>query len=266
MSFYEYERKFDDLPLLPADEQKELVRRAHAGDKAARDKMVLSNMRLVVKNIRPFLSMEHYDDLLHEGVIGLLIAIDRYDPDRGYNFSTYATQWIRQAVRLWVFGQNRVYIPRYVHDACQRLKKWQKAGITDRDELIQKAKLTEELYDFLIDYQQVRYIPLDTPVIAGNERSNMLLDLIPDDASEDDYAEVEERDEQNWKQEQVEHMLSFLPERQREIVKMAFGIGYRREMTLKEIAKQQDVSRARIEQILKTAERRLREANVVQAS
>lgn len=254
-------QEISKYPLLTKDEELELGRRIKdEGDQEARNRMVMSNMRLVVSVAKPFMSNYHsigLEDLVSFGTLGLMTAVDKYDYTLGYKFSTCAVPWIKQAIMKGIADNSRsIRIPANV---IQKFNQYNKAiedlGLegnympTDAD-ICKKMAITQNELDNLRQWRQ-NTSSLETPL--GDEEGNTIGDLCADLHSETpvEYAERGER------QTFVQKLLSELDDRTKTIFKMRFGLGvdgdpeeFMVEHTLEEIGDYLGITRERVRQIV----------------
>lgn len=254
-----YLKSIGNHPRLTLEEEQELSRRAKTGDKTAVNKLVESNLLLVVS-----IAKKYYGcglpllDLIQEGNIGLITAANKYDGEKGFRFSTYATYWIRQAISRALGEQSRtIRIPANMIDLLNKIKK---AAVeltqslnrqpTD-EELAEKLGVEVDKVQAALDIAQVSS-SLDTPIDDEGETS--MGDLIADTKASnvgDDL--IKEANSQI-----IEGVLSTLSNREAEIIRMRFGIGRDRPMTLEEVGTHYGLSRERIRQVETKALRKLR--------
>ena len=252
-------REVSRYPLLTADEEKELARRVEAGDAAAKERMVNSNLRLVVSIARRYRNPElSLLDLIQEGTLGLIRAVEKFDWRRGFRFSTYATLWIQQAIQRALANQSRtIRLPVHVVEHQQKVSRAERQLLarTFREptvaEIAAEARLPEERV------AQVRDLPravtsLDRPV--GEDDGASLGDLVAAPA-DDPLAELDV----SLRNDALERALAELPERDAQVLRLRFGLGDGEPRTLTDIAKTLGVSRERVRQIEAEALRRLAE-------
>jgi RNA polymerase primary sigma factor len=244
-------------PLLTAAEEVELAKRVERGDQAAKDRMINSNLRLVVSIAKKYqghgLSLL---DLIQEGVIGLIRAVEKFDWRRGYKFSTYATWWIRQAVQRGVANKSRtIRIPVHIAEREQRMGRAEreltaKLGRPPTDEEISKtAKIS--LKHLREVRQAARAVTsLDKPL--GDDNDASIGDLVG--AAQDG---VEEEVEISLTESTLRQALSDIPEREREVLQLRYGLNGEEPRSLEEIGRRMGLTRERVRQIEARALERL---------
>lgn len=252
-------REIGKIPLLSAEEEFELAERIAEGDAAARDKLIVANMRLVVSVAKHYVGRGlPLLDLIQEGYSGLIKAVEKFDHTKGYKFSTYATWWIRQAITRAISDQARtIRIPVHMVETISRVKKMQNKLLHENgheptiNEIAAALNMTPEKVRETIRIAQDP-VSLEAPV--GEEEDSFLGDFIPDEdaPSPIDMAMKAARDDE------LNKALNTLPEREREVLKYRYGVGYNRAHTLEEVGKEFAVTRERIRQIEAKALRKLR--------
>jgi RNA polymerase primary sigma factor len=243
-------RSIGRVPLLSAEEEVELAKRIERGDLAAKEHMVEANLRLVVSIAKGYVGRGlTFMDLIQEGSLGLIRAVEKFDHRKGYKFSTYATWWIRQAVTRAIADKGRtIRIP--VH-MVERLNK---VGHTERV-LIQRLgrEPTVEEIATELDYstKEVREVlgiaqqPISLEKPVGEEEDSELADFIEDLAAESPFEIAAEA----LRRESVLRVLSILPRREREVIEMRYGITGERQRTLEEVGRAFNITRERVRQI-----------------
>lgn len=252
-------REIGRIPLLTAEEESELAERIVNGDDEARDRLITANMRLVVSIAKHYVGRGMpLLDLIQEGYNGLIKAVDKFDYTKGFKFSTYATWWIRQSITRAIADQARtIRIPVHMVETISRVKKAQNKLLHENgheptiDEVAQELNMSSDKVREIIRIAQDP-VSLEAPV--GEEEDSYLGDFIPD---EDAPAPIDTAMQAVFKDE-LNKALNTLPEREREVLKFRYGVGYDRSHTLEEVGKQFKVTRERIRQIEAKALRKLR--------
>lgn len=257
-----YLREIGKIPLLNSEEELELARRVLKGDKKAKDKMAEANMRLVVSIAKRYSGRGlDFLDLIQEGNTGLLRAVEKFDPEKGFKFSTYATWWIRQAITRAIADQARtIRIPVHMVETINKLLRTQRR-LTQ--ELNREPTLEELAKELDMEVEKVEYVmkikqditSLDAGVGRdGEEEDSVLADFVEDE----DAASPEDTAAAQLLKEQVQKILSTLTEREQKIVRMRFGIDDGKSHTLEEVGQEFAVTRERIRQIEAKALAKLR--------
>ena len=257
-----YLKDIGKVPLLSAEEEIELAKRMEAGDEMAKKKLAESNLRLVVSIAKRYVGRGMlFLDLIQEGNLGLLKAVEKFDYRKGYKFSTYATWWIRQAITRAIADQARtIRIPVHMVETINKVTR------VSRD-LLQKLgrePLPEEVGEVMgLPKERVQEImkiaqepvSLETPI--GEEEDSHLGDFIQDES----IPTRVEATNQTLLHEQLDEVVSTLTEREQRVIKLRFGWDDGRPRTLEEVGKEFNVTRERIRQIEAKALRKLRHPN-----
>lgn len=252
-------REIGKIPLLTPEEEIVLAERIGQGDDAARDRLITANMRLVVSIAKHYVGRGMpLLDLIQEGYSGLIKAVEKFDHTKGYKFSTYATWWIRQSITRSIADQARtIRIPVHMVETISRVKKMQNKLLHEKgqeptiDEVAKELNMSADKVREVLRISQDP-VSLESPV--GEEEDSSLGDFIPD---EDAPAPIETAMKSVFKDE-LNKALNTLPEREREVLKFRYGVGYDRAHTLEEVGRQFRVTRERIRQIEAKALRKLR--------
>ncbi len=255
-----YLREIGKIPLLSAEEELALANRVVAGDKDAKDKMAEANMRLVVSIAKRYVGRGlDLLDLIQEGNTGLLRAVEKFDPDKGFKFSTYATWWIRQAITRAIADQARtIRIPVHMVETINKLLRTQRRLTQElnrepsNDEIAKAMDLDVDKVEHIMKIKQ-DISSLDAS-IRDDEEESVLADFIEDE----DAISPEESATNQLLKEQVKGMLGALTEREQKILKLRFGLEDGKQHTLEEVGQEFSVTRERIRQIEAKALAKLR--------
>jgi RNA polymerase primary sigma factor len=257
-----YLREIGKIPLLNSEEELALAKRVVAGEKRAKDKMAEANMRLVVSIAKRYSGRGlDFLDLIQEGNTGLLRAVEKFDPDKGFKFSTYATWWIRQAITRAIADQARtIRIPVHMVETINKLLRTQRRMTQELnreptiEELAKELEMEPDKVEYVIKIKQ-DITSLDAGVGRdGEDEDSVLGDFIEDE----DGATPEESATSQLLKEQVQSILSTLSDREQKIVKMRFGLENGKSHTLEEVGQEFAVTRERIRQIEAKALAKLR--------
>ena len=257
-----YLREIGKIPLLNAEEELALAQKVVSGDKRAKDQMAEANMRLVVSIAKRYSGRGlDFLDLIQEGNTGLLRAVEKFDPDKGFKFSTYATWWIRQAITRAIADQARtIRIPVHMVETINKLLRTQRRMTQELnrqptiEELAKELEMEPEKVEYVMKIKQ-DITSLDAGVGRdGDEEDSVLRDFIEDE----DSATPEESAASQLLKEQVQDILSTLSDREQKIIKMRFGLENGKSHTLEEVGQEFAVTRERIRQIEAKALAKLR--------
>jgi len=245
-----YLRSIGRVPLLTAEQEVSLARRIERGDMQAKSHMVEANLRLVVSIAKGYLGRGlTFLDLIQEGSLGLIRAVEKFDYRRGYKFSTYATWWIRQAVTRAIADKGRtIRIPVHMVEKLNKVVHVERQLVQalgrepTPEEIARELETTpQEVKDILRMAQQP--VSLEKPI--GEEDDSELGDFVEDHAAESPFEVAAE----TLRRDNVRRALSALPQREREVIEMRFGLTGERPRTLEEVGRAFNVTRERIRQI-----------------
>lgn len=257
-----YLREIGNIPLLTPEEEADLAQRIVKGDKKAKDKMVESNMRLVVSIAKRYGGRGlDFLDLIQEGNTGLLRAVEKFDPAKGFKFSTYATWWVRQAITRAIADQARtIRIPVHMVETINKVLRTTRKLTSE----LNREPTTEEIAaELRMDPDKVDYVmrikqdiaSLDASVGRdGDDEDSVLGDFVEDE----ERISPEDSAANQILKEQLSEIISTLTDREQKIIRLRFGIGGGRPHTLEEVGAEFDVTRERIRQIEAKALSKLR--------
>ena len=254
-----YLKEIGKVPLLSADEEIELAKRMEQGDEEAKKMLCEANLRLVVSIAKRYVGRGMlFLDLIQEGNLGLIKAVDKFDYRKGYKFSTYATWWIRQAITRSIADQARtIRIPVHMVETINKLIRISRQLLQEYgreptpEEIAAEMEISEEKVREIMKIAQ-EPVSLETPI--GEEEDSHLGDFIPDE----DVPAPAEAAAFSMLKEQLVEVLDTLTEREQRVLKLRFGLEDGRARTLEEVGKTFDVTRERIRQIEAKALRKLR--------
>ena len=255
-----YLREIGKIPLLTPEQELALAQRVKAGDKDAKDQMAEANMRLVVSIAKRYSGRGlDFLDLIQEGNTGLLRAVEKFDPDKGFKFSTYATWWIRQAITRAIADQARtIRIPVHMVETINKLLRTQRRLTQELnreptiEELAKAMEMEPEKVEYVMKIKQ-DITSLDASV-RDDDDDSVLGDFVVDEEAEN----PEEAATSQLLKEQVKRILGTLTEREQKILKMRFGLDDGKSHTLEEVGQEFNVTRERIRQIEAKALSKLR--------
>jgi RNA polymerase nonessential primary-like sigma factor len=254
-----YLREIGFSPLLTAEEEVYYGRLCQKGDESARSRMIESNLRLVVKIARRYINRGlALLDLIEEGNLGLIRAVEKFDPERGFRFSTYATWWIRQTIERAIMNQTRtIRLPVHVLKEINIYQRAAKHLAQKLDHEPSPEEISEMLDVPIQDVKKMlglyeRVTSVDAPLEADHDRT--LLDAIPDQNAADPAEILQSEKVQGY----IEEWLVTLSDKQREVVERRFGLRGRDVSTLEQVGLDVGVTRERVRQIQVEALQRLR--------
>jgi RNA polymerase primary sigma factor len=252
-----------DGPLLTVREEIDLTKRIRGGDERCRERMIEANLRLVVSIARHYNCRGMtFEDVVQEGILGLMSAINKFDPDKGFRFSTYATYWIRQAIVRAIEKQDRIIrLPVYGCDAVRKAERAERAlsealgRPPTPEEIAKETGLPVRLIRNIAQYGQD---PLSLDVLVGDSEDTVFADLVVDtDAIDPSETALSAMDRETLLRE-----VSALEDRERWVIQQRFGLFDGQAHTLKEIADQLKMSREGVRHVQLRALRKLRDAMV----
>ena len=254
-----YLKEIGRVPLLNSEREKELAERMMAGDENAKTELVEANLRLVVSIAKRYVGRGMFFlDLIQEGNLGLMKAVDKFDYAKGYKFSTYATWWIRQAITRAIADQARtIRIPVHMVETIHKVSRVSRQLLQENgreptaEEIGERIALSAEKVREIMKIAQDP-VSLETPI--GEEEDSHLGDFIPDE----DTPSPAEATSTNILREELERQLHTLTRREAHVIKLRFGLLDGRTRTLEEVGKEFNITRERIRQIEAKALRKLR--------
>src|SRR5215471_21274900 len=245
-----YLREIGKVPLLTADQEVYLAKRIERGDMAAKAQMVEANLRLVVSIAKSYLGRGlSFLDLIQEGSLGLIRAVEKFDYRKGYKFSTYATWWIRQAVTRAIADKARtIRIPVHMVEKLNKVVHIERQLVQRLGREPEAEEIAEELEITVAEVRDIlrmSQLPVSLEKPIGEEEESSLGDFVPDESAESPYdtAQVQLR------REDIKKALDALPERERQVIELRFGLLGEQPCTLEEVGRAFGVTRERIRQI-----------------
>ncbi|MGC9222063.1 MAG: sigma-70 family RNA polymerase sigma factor [Solirubrobacteraceae bacterium] len=245
-----YLRSIGRVSLLTAEQEVALARRIERGDMAAKQHMIEANLRLVVSIAKGYMGRGmHLLDLIQEGSMGLIRAVEKFDYRRGYKFSTYATWWIRQAVTRAIADKGRsIRIPVHMMDRLNRLTYAERRLLAQLGREPSGEEIAKELGITVSDVRELQRIalaPVSLEKPIGHEENAALGDLVEDQSAPSPFDCACER----MRGENLRRVLAALPDREREVIELRFGLAGDQPRTLEEVGRAMNVTRERIRQI-----------------
>ena len=245
-----YLRSIGRVPLLTAEEEVCLAKRIERGDVAAKQHMVEANLRLVVSIAKGYMGRGmNFLDLIQEGSLGLIRAVEKFDYRRGYKFSTYATWWIRQAVTRAIADKGRtIRIPVHMVERLNKVIHAERALMQQMGREPTAAEIAAELQWSTREVREVlrmaqQPVSLEKPV--GDENDSALADFVEDSSAQSPFEVASE----TLRRQGVKRVLAALPTREREVIEMRYGITGGRVRTLDEVGRAFNITRERVRQI-----------------
>ena len=245
-----YLREIGKVPLLTADQEVYLAKRIERGDMSAKTQMIEANLRLVVSIAKSYLGRGlSFLDLIQEGSLGLIRAVEKFDYRKGYKFSTYATWWIRQAVTRAIADKARtIRIPVHMVEKLNKVVHIERQLVQRLGREPRPEEIAEELEITVFEVRDIlrmSQLPVSLEKPIGEEEESSLGDFVPDESAESPYdtAQVQLR------REDIKRALDALPERERQVIELRFGLLGEQPCTLEEVGRAFGVTRERIRQI-----------------
>jgi RNA polymerase primary sigma factor len=245
-----YLRSIGRVDLLTAEQEIELAKRIERGDMVAKRHMVEANLRLVVSIAKGYLGRGlSFLDLIQEGSLGLIRAVEKFDYRRGYKFSTYATWWIRQAVTRAIADKARtIRIPVHMVEKLNRVTHVERQLVQRLGREPEPAEIAGELkvsVREVRDILRVAQMPVSLEKPIGDEEESELGDFVADETTEEPFDSATE----NLQREDIQRALDALPERERQVIELRYGLRGHEPLTLEEVGRAFGVTRERIRQI-----------------
>ena len=255
-----YFREIRTIPLLTPQDEIELNKKIKKGDEKARKRMIQSNLRLVINIAKRYI---HFGipllDLIEEGNLGLMKAVDKFDHRKGFRFSTYAAWWIRQGITRSISDQGKlIRMPVYMNELVAKWKKTKEMmaqklkHIPSDEDIAKKLKVSKSQMEQVNFWLTSKTSSLEAPI--GEDDDSQVGDLVEDQTTAPPDIEIKHL----LDKEKVDNLLELMTEREREVLDMRFGLADGKTYTLAEVAKKLGVSRERIRQIEEEALKKLR--------
>jgi len=255
-----YLKEIRSIPLLTAEQEIELSKRIKKGDEQARKEMIRANLRLVINIAKRYFHLGiPLLDLIEEGNLGLMKAVDKFNPKKGFRFSTYAAWWVKQAITRSITEQGKmIRIPVYMSELIAKWKKTHaelshalKRSPTD-EEIAKKMRISKAKMKQISYWMTTQTSSLEAPI--GEEGESQVLDLLEDEAA----VSPDEQIDHFLDKERVDSLLGLMNAREKEVLDMRFGLADGKSYTLADVAKKLGVSRERVRQIEEEALSKLR--------
>ncbi|MFA5320219.1 MAG: sigma-70 family RNA polymerase sigma factor [Candidatus Omnitrophota bacterium] len=255
-----YLKEIRCIPLLTPEEELDYAKKVKKGDEQARKMMIRSNLRLVINIAKKYMYLGiPLLDLIEEGNLGLMRAVDKFDPKRGFRFSTYAAWWIRQGITRSISEHSKtIRVPVYMNDLIGKWKKTKERlsqklkRIPSNEEIAKRLGLNKAKMDHILFWLSTSTSSLDAPV--GDEGDSQVLDLVENQTAVSPDSQIEHF----MDKERISSLMEIMSEREHQILDMRFGLADGKSYTLAEVAVALGVSRERIRQIEEAALDKLR--------
>jgi len=255
-----YFKEVRQIPLLTPKQEIELNKKIRRGDEVARKEMIRANLRLVINIAKRYMRLgTPFLDLIEEGNLGLMKAVEKFDHRKGFRFSTYAAWWIKQGITRSISEQGKmIRVPVYMNDLITKWKKNKERlsqklkRIPSDADIAKKLKLSPDKVEQINFWMSTTTSSLEAPI--GEDSDNQVSDLVEDQNAIPPDAGIEHL----LDRERIDNLLEVMSEREREILDLRFGLNNTKPQTLAEVAKKMGVSRERIRQIEEAALKKLR--------
>jgi len=255
-----YLKEIRCIPLLTPEEELDYAKKVKKGDEQSRKMMIRSNLRLVINIAKKYMYLGiPLLDLIEEGNLGLMRAVDKFDPKRGFRFSTYAAWWIRQGITRSISEHSKtIRVPVYMNDLIGKWKKTKERlsqklkRIPSNEEIAKRLGLNKAKMDHILFWLSTSTSSLDAPV--GDEGDSQVLDLVENQTAVSPDSQIEHF----MDKERISSLMEIMSEREHQILDMRFGLADGKSYTLAEVAVALGVSRERIRQIEEAALDKLR--------
>ncbi len=258
-----YLKEIGQVPLLTSEQEIELAKRVEQGDEDAKRQLEEANLRLVVSIAKHFTGHGMYlMDLIQEGSLGLIRAVEKYDYKKGFRFSTYATWWIRQSITRAIADQGRtIRIPVHMVENINKVNRASRELVQQLGRDPTPEELAKEAHmsvDRIREIQRISKEPVSMETPVGDEEDSSLGDFIRDDTTPVPADEAA----RTMLREQIREILNDLTEREQQVLRLRYGLDDDRSRTLEEVGRQLNVTRERIRQIEAKALRKLKRKNI----
>jgi RNA polymerase primary sigma factor len=255
-----YLKEIRTIPLLTAQEEITLSRKIKKGDELARKAMIRANLRLVINIAKRYMHLgTPFLDLIEEGNLGLMKAVDKFNPSKGFRFSTYGAWWIKQSITRAIFEQGKIIrMPVYMNEMISKWKKTHEElsqkirRPPTQEEIAKKMKISKSQMKQVNFWLTTRTSSLEAPL--GEDDEGQILDLVQDQTTAAPDAEIE----RSFDKERLNNLLEITNDKERTVLDMRFGLIDGRRHTLAEVADKLGISRERVRQIEEQAKRKLR--------